>query len=152
MLEYQTMGHENKVGIGDSSPQTDRAVDKSVQNLLDRATECAFSRIDYSIEGAQERVKNAIERRFLPYLEETQIIAKQLNTPEYISFVEETEDFLDASVGIVVCPDGRIQLVAIGDPRVLGVVRRPMGLPPTRSSTCTPRSHRTHRRSRWPPA
>lgn len=129
------MGQEFAIRKGDFSSSTDKAVDKSVQNLHGCATECAFSRIDSSIDGAQERVKNALERRFLPYLEETQIIAKQISSPQYISFVTETEDFLDASVGIVVCPDGRIQLIAIGDPRVLGVVRRPMGLPPTRSST-----------------
>ncbi len=129
------MGRENAVSRGDISLSTDKAVNKSVQNLQACAVECAFTRIDSSIDGAEERVRNSLERRFLPYLEETQIIARQINSPEYINFVTETEEFLNASVGIVVCPDGRIQLIAIGDPRVLGVVRRPMGLPPTRNST-----------------
>lgn len=102
------------------------------------ALEGALSRLpENPVIGSEERVRNAIERRFAPYVEENESIARQITTPEYEKHREETSDFLDARVGIVICPDGRIIILALGDPGVLSTHRRLMGSPETRTSTST---------------
>lgn len=84
---------------------------------------------------AQERVNNAIEKSFKPYATESEVISAQLLTPEYQDFIAEINNFLEAIVGYIVCPDGRILVIQLGDPKIARVSRRLQGKPPTRPST-----------------
>lgn len=107
----------------------------SVQRLTDQAREDALQRVPLNPE-VQERVHNAIDRRFKPYIIESEVIAAQLISPEYQDeFVPKTNNFLKALVGYIVCPDGRILVIQLGDPKVARVSRRLQGKPPTRPST-----------------
>lgn len=83
---------------------------------------------------ARERVNNALSNHLLPYIEESEIIASQLASPEYQTFTEEVSEYLDADIGLVECPDGRIVLLALVDPGVAKTHRKLQGLPTTRKS------------------
>lgn len=82
--------------------------------------------------AASDRISNALSNHLLPYLEESEIIASQLETPEYQLFTKEVSDYLGADVGLVKCPDGRIVLFALVDPGVGRTYRKLQGLPTTR--------------------
>src|SRR3989338_7377418 len=120
---YEHLPNEN----GKDTPHSPRA-------LVEQAKIDAIERTSQTPD-AIKRVETALDLRFNPYVEENWIIAEQLMLPEYQQFVEETEEFLDAAVGVVVCPDGRIAALALGDPLVVGIHRRLQGLPQTREST-----------------
>lgn len=108
---------------------------KSVQKLTEQAREDALQRVPLNPE-VQNRVNNAIERRFKPYVTEGEVISTQLSTSEYQgAFVPETDTFLGALVGIIVCPDGRLLIIQLGDPKVARTSRRLRGKPLVRSST-----------------
>lgn len=81
------------------------------------------------------RIDIALKRRFAPYIKENWVIAEQLQYPEYLNFVRGIKDYLNATVGFVVCPDGRIVALSLGDPLVANINRRLQGLPLTREST-----------------
>jgi len=81
------------------------------------------------------RIEAAIDRRFAPYARESEAISTQLETSKYTEFAKDTRDFLEAKVGVVACPDGRISPLSLIDPRVAGIHRRLQGLPETRLST-----------------
>lgn len=85
-------------------------------------------------EEAKERVNNALSNHLLPYLEESEIVASQLASPEYQEFTGKVSDYLGADIGLVECPDGRIVLLALVDPGVARTHRKLQGLPTTRTS------------------
>lgn len=110
-----------------------------INRLVQLAARDALFRLpkDASTE-AQVRVANAIKNRFLPHVEESEIIAEQLTSPEYRQFVQEQKEFLGVRLGVVVCPDGRIAASAIVDPRVGHVHRRLQGMLETKGSSKHP--------------
>ena len=111
-----------------------RSTENSVRSLVNQAKEDSLGRIPLNPE-AQKRVENAIEKRFYPYVIEGAVIAEQLVSPEYREFVKETNEYLGAKVGFIACPDGRILVIQLGDPKVASFYRRLQGLPPIRTST-----------------
>lgn len=85
--------------------------------------------------GASNKVNNAIEHRFGPYIEENAIIAEGFSTPSYLGHIEETQDFLNTRIGAVLCSDGRLVSPFFIPPRIGGTYRKPGGLPETNSSS-----------------
>lgn len=125
------MRPQHEIFRGEQTPKTD--IDKKTGMLIASAKRDALKRISKRELGIKpevnERITNALERRLGPYIKESEIIAKQLATPEYRDFVTETKAFLDTSVGVIACPDGRILAAALTDPRVGRVHRRLQGKP-----------------------
>lgn len=112
-------------------------VEKTVNALLNDAEKDALERISSQTPEATARIKNTLERRLKPYVTENEVIAQQLDTPEYKAFIKEADEFLGAKTGVAICPDGRISSFSLGDPRVTSFNRRLQGLPEIRKSTRT---------------
>jgi len=107
---------------------------RKTESLTEEARIDALQRIPLS-RDAQERVNNAVEKTLKPYILESEVISTQLLSPEYRKYTAEINEFLGAIVGYVACPDGRILVIQLGDPKVARVSRRFQGRPPTRPST-----------------
>lgn len=111
---------------------------KLLASKLYRITrEDALTRIPKTLSAAErtsasDRISNALSNHLLPYMEESEIIASQLETPEYQLFTREVSDYLGAEVGRVKCPDGRIGEIALVDPGVVRSYRKLQGLITTR--------------------
>lgn len=114
--------------------QQPEQIRQETRSFIDRATIDAIDRSSGSRE-AVTRIKNSMERRFLPYVEENEEIADQLSSPGYSSFATETENFLEAKSGFTACVDGRLIVMVYTDPKVGSMHRRLGGLPETRRST-----------------
>jgi len=111
-------------------------IERSARALTDQAKEDALGSLRTLNIESRERVENALERRFYPYVVESAVIASQIGSHKYLnSFVPEIDSFLGAKVGYIVCPDGRISMLSLGDPKVASIYRRLQGLPSTRKST-----------------
>jgi hypothetical protein len=110
-----------------------RDIPQPVRELVEIAREDALSRIDGS-QDARARVENALERRLAPAVAEAHSIADQLSSPEYKKFREETEAYLGVFWGRIACPDGRIIVMATGDPKAVHTERTLEGLPGVRKS------------------
>jgi hypothetical protein len=98
----------------------------------------ALSRLPEDHSSAAEfRVVNGIEKRLAPAIMESEAIAKQINSPEYLEEIEKTRDYLEcAIVGAVVCPDGRIApIFSLGAPKVMTLHQRLAAKPEVRPST-----------------
>lgn len=111
------------------------SIEDSTRRLILEAGKCALTRIDPNSPEAKTRVLYALGERLTPFVLEDLIIAEQINSEEYRRHEKEISDFLDCLLGADLCPDGRISIQAIADPRVLGVARTLMGAPKTRKST-----------------
>lgn len=112
------------------SPEVRRTINAHV----DAAKKDAIERTN-GTDDAILRVENAIERRFRPYVEENEIIAQMISSPDVETNTEETDTFLDGRVAGIQCDDGRITADQIGDPRLISVGRRLQGMPEVRCST-----------------
>lgn len=118
----------------------DPEVLKKARGFLEQAKEDAIARSSKT-PGAIERITNALENRLFPKMLEGEVIANQLEDPEYQQYAEETREYLDALVGFVACPDGRIVALALADPLVGKFHRKLQGLPEVRPSTTNPNKH-----------
>lgn len=107
--------------------------------VVEQAERDTLGRIANPTPEVEQRIHNALEWRFLPYVVESTVIAKQLESQEHKRFIKEIDTFLGAKVGFSLCPDGRISSFAIVDPRVGSINRRLQGLPQTRTSTTNSR-------------
>src|SRR5579862_4721651 len=105
----------------------------SLQQMVGMAADLAVNRTN-GTPDAIRRVRNATERRLVPVITEAHSIADQLRTPGYIKFVQDTRDFLGAFTSQIACPDGRIIVMAVGDPKVLHMERSLAGIPDVRST------------------
>lgn len=104
--------------------------------LVQEATDSALARLPRDAGRTEEKkVVTAIKNRFAPYIEESTAISRQLNREGYQAYKEYIEEYLDTTIGAVICPDGRISVPAIFDPRVARVHRRLAGKPDVRQST-----------------
>lgn len=108
-----------------------KAIKKRVNALVKKAQQSAFEEIKTG-GAARKRIKTAIINRFKPYVLESEIIAAQLSSEEYHRFRTETEKFLGALVTIAACPDGRISVLSLTDPRTALVSRVTQGRLATR--------------------
>ncbi len=106
----------------------------SPELLVKKAFEDASENSDGSPEAVQ-RIKSALNLRLLPFIAENWTIAERLKTDRYAEHARTTAEFLDARVAYIVCPDGRIAALSLGDPLVANVHRWLQGLPQTRNST-----------------
>jgi hypothetical protein len=111
-----------------------KTIKEYVGALIDKTRADVSQRIPLYNE-VQKRVENAIENRLYPYIVEGEVIGTQLNSPEYQQHIVETDQFLEAKVAAIACPDGRILVIQLGDPKVMSVSRKLQGLPATRPST-----------------
>ncbi len=108
----------------------------SVHKFLVEARNSALARVDQKrFPEAKDRVMAALGNRLAPLIEENLIIAEQIDSEIFRNYEQEITDFLGCIMGADLCPDGRIHIQAIADPRVLSVARTPMGAPKARSST-----------------
>lgn len=120
-------------GLESNQRGNPEALDKS-QGLIYNAKIASIERSSKTPEAVR-RIESAIERRFSPYVVENEEIADEISSEAYIKFTRKIKDFLDARVGFVACPDGRIIAISLGDPRVASVHRKLQGLPEVRRST-----------------
>ncbi len=131
MLYYRPM-------ITELGVQREQFADKP--DIVASATRDALSRLpEGNGHEARARILRGIENRFKPTVLESEEIADQLKTPEYLHYKEEIAEFLDwARIGIIVCPDGRINpYLAISDPGVMVFHQRLAGKPEVRPSSGT---------------
>lgn len=119
----------NKETLG-PNPEIEMTVNRHVAT----AKEIAINHSS-GTQDAKDRINNAIERRFRPYVTESEVIAAQLSTRRYQEFLKELREFLGVRTGVVACPDGRIVALALIDPRVGSMQRKLQGLPDVRFST-----------------
>ncbi len=112
------------------NPEVKRQVDLRVEEARTIAIEHSSKS-----QEAISRINKAIENRFRPYVEESEVIASQLTSKRYTDFMKEQRAFLAVRTGFVACPDGRIVALALIDPRVGSGHRRLQGLPNVREST-----------------
>lgn len=111
-----------------------KALERRADDLVKKVTAKAFKELKADGE-TKSRVTTALANRFKPYILEAEIIAHEMLTPEYIAFKEETREFYGALVNVVACPDGRISVLSLTDPRVAYVHRVLRGQLPTRLTT-----------------
>lgn len=129
-------GHRRRSDrIGNPQKETDIKVLATVDALLKVAKKDALERLVEITPEKIDIINATLERSFRPYVAENETIAQQLDTPEYKAFTKEISTFLGAKVGFVVCSDGRILFLALSDPRVASVNRRPQGMLETRKSS-----------------
>ena len=110
----------------------------TVESLAQAALEDSYSRLpENPSPEAVARIEKAIRNRFTPAVEESQIIADQFNSPEYIEYTNEIGEFLNwARIGTVFCPDGRkLPYLAFGDRRIMVFHQRLGGKPQVRPSS-----------------
>ena len=103
-----------------------------IDALIGKAKDIAF--LYGTSQEAQRKIETSIDRRFRSYVEEGEIIAEQISSDKYKRFINTTRDFLQTRPGGVQCSDGRILNVAIFDPLVGLLHKRPQGMPETRYS------------------
>lgn len=109
-------------------PLTERSIPTRVGLLVEAAKQDALARLltddPRTSERRRERVIKVIEHTFQPYVEENEIIAEQITSPEYLNFVSEIGTFLGTKPGAMICSDERIDNISIFDPRVGHTHRR----------------------------
>lgn len=111
-----------------------KVLEGRVDQLVKKVAAKAFKELKADGE-AKSRVTTALANRFKPYILEAEIIAHEMLTPAYIAFKDETRQFYGALVNVVACPDGRISLLSLTDPRAAYVHRVLRGQLPTRLTT-----------------
>lgn len=109
-------------------------IGQSPQHLLNFAIGDAIDRSSKGSEAVM-MIKNALKWRLEPYIIENWELADQLQSLEYQNFARGIKNYLVATMGFVVCPDGRIVALSLGDPLVANINRRLQGMPLTRFST-----------------
>lgn len=128
------MTQEGLTQSGDFVPQSERPIRHP---LVAAAITDALSRLPENHLKEAERVVRGIENRLAPAIMESEIIARQINSPEYRQEVAEMEDFFEcAIVGDTICPDGRQDpIYTIGSPKTVVLHQRPAAKPETRPSS-----------------
>lgn len=125
--KHERIGHRPEMSGGLILTEVSPDILSKANYFAGLASEYAMEKTDGKT-ASRERVYNAINRRLLPSMIEAFSIAEQLQSPEYRAFVQETNEYLDARVAGVACPDGRIVLVAFGDPGVMSLHRSLQGI------------------------
>lgn len=105
-----------------------------VDLLVTKAYDYAMKEVSRD-SSARLRVKNALERRFKPYIQESESISNQVASSTYRAFKKEIREFIDAVTVVIACPDGRISPLALTDPGVFMIHRSLQGIIQTRLST-----------------
>lgn len=127
------MSVESKRDIGTN--EAPKSVEQRSTTLLTEVRKITESRLDHAVNSSLERLVNALNNSFRPYLEENLSLADQISSSKFTKFSEKVEKFLDTSAGFIFCVDGRIHVLAFGVPRAEEFTRRPSGMPLTRTST-----------------
>lgn len=119
------------------SPRPDmEPIARRINDLVQHAKDVALGRVNSP--EARNRVETALEGPFRQYALEAEVIAATLTSPEYESFTERVDGYLNhARIGWIACPDGRIAGLAMGPARVASGYRKLRGLPRTRRSSIT---------------
>lgn len=131
-------------GAGNTPRQTEQTVPmearQSANHILQVSLVDAYSRLPETLSptqrlDAQERIRNGLTNHLLPYVTESETIAMELETPTFSEFTTEVAEYLNADVGFIVCPDGRVLLFSLSDPGISRSHRRLQGMPEIRHST-----------------
>jgi hypothetical protein len=126
---------KTEAGIWTIAGAKETNLNRRCQTLYEKAKSVAESRLKRGDIAAKERLENALEFAFQPFLRENLILADQISSPEYVQFAKKVENYLDASVGFIFCVDGRLYILSFGVPKAEKFTRRPSGMPLTREST-----------------
>lgn len=125
--------------ISEPQIQSEKGLKKSTATIVQEAKEDALRRISEDPTSIRsdvlQRVEHAINGPFASFVEEANDIAEQLESREYTINAEDIANFLQAKIGYVVCPDGRILQIAFSLPKAGSVHRRLGGLPQTRETS-----------------